>query len=227
MKIATRFLLVSAFLGIGLLGQVLLRWHVAEAGPLEPVGLDKSLAEMPYELGPWRGVDQPIEKESLLYGDDHLQRVYMHMSRQQRVTLWMIYSGTGADRGHHPEVCMAVAGKPEDTSARRTCELSGEGAPVQQYRFGRPGDYQWVYYWHYTLPSSDNNQLSSIQKFYRRLRQKPSSMTIEVFAPEFSQDDPEFASEFVRLVDEAVQAHVGTGAIRGSERHPVTIIAGE
>jgi len=225
MKPLSRMILVAVVLALGLVGQLALRAHVQSAGAL-PVGqLSQPLTALPLELGPWRGQDQPIENNDLLYADEHQQRVYYHTNRQQALTLWIVYSGQGADRGHHPEVCMAVAGKPEDPAARKTLDLPGREAPVQQYRFGRPGDYQWVYYWHYTLPVPAHDQLSGIQKFYRSLRQRPASVTVEVFAPETSPDDPQYLGEFVQLVDAAMQPLVGSDAVLGSHRQPVTLVA--
>jgi hypothetical protein len=153
-----------------------------------------------------------------------LQRTYYHTQRGQSLVLWVAYSKKGADRGHHPEVCMMVAGKPEDTRARRICELEGPGHPAQQYRFGRPGDYQWVFYWHYTMLPPHSSDVDGLQRLYQQLHSRPSSMTVEVFAQESSEEDGEFAREFVRLVDQALHSHVGSGAIRGSQRSPVTVV---
>lgn len=206
--------------------QQLLRRHVEAAGPLMDMPLQIALDDLPLELGDWRGQDRPIEDERALYADQHLQRTYQHTQRPQSLTLWIVYSRDGEDRGHHPEVCMAVAGKPEDTAGRRTCVVPGHPVPVQQYRFGRPGDQQLVFYWHYTLPPPDRAEVDSIQRSYQQLRRRPSSVTLEVFAPEFSDEDAEFARQFVSLVDAAIQQHVGPSAIRGSQRLPVTVVQG-
>jgi len=99
---------------------------------------------------------------------------------------------------------------------------------VEQYRFQGPaGDSQWVFYWHYTLPPPDNSELHPWQRIYQRLRHRPSSITVEVFAPENSPSDVEFARQFVRLVDAALRAHVGPTAIRGSDRLQVTVVEPE
>jgi hypothetical protein len=136
----------------------------------------------------------------------------------------MVYSRSGVDRNHHPEVCMAVTGKPEDKTARQTCPVDGPGDPVQQYRFGRAGDRQWVFYWHYTIMPPPNESLTAVQRLYQRLRRRPSSVSIEVFAPENSAEDAESAREFVRLVDAAVRDVVGPTAVRSSQRLPVTLV---
>jgi hypothetical protein len=121
---------------------------------------------------------------------------------------------------------MAVAGKREDRTARRTCPVEGPGDPVQQYRFTGPlGRPQWVFYWHYTLePPPPKRPLNRFQKLYQRLRRRPSSVTIEVFAPENSSNSAELARQFVRLVDQALRQHMGPTAERGSRRLPVTVV---
>ena len=224
MKLLSRTILAMALLGAGVAGQEKLHHHLEAGGPLAVVPLVKPLAELPMQLGDWQGSDQPIDDPRLQYADEHLQRTYVHVQRRQAVKLWIAYSRTGADRGHHPEICMAVAGQPEDPAARRTLELPGGSAPVQQYRFGRPGSHQLVFYWHYTLPPPANSGLDALQRFYQRLRQRPASATIEVFAPEQSPDDQRYAAEFAGLVDEAVRSHLGPTAVRGSRRVPVTYV---
>jgi exosortase len=196
------------------------------AGPLPALPLARPLAELPLVVGPWRGDDDPLLDQRLLYADEHLQRTYRHVERSQALSIWLAFSREGADRGHHPEVCMRVAGKPEDLPARRELVVDGGGAPIQRYRFGRPGDYQWVFYWHYTLPPPEDSGVHPLQRLYQRLRKRPSSLTIEVFAPERSPDDVRYVEEFVRQIDETVRHHVGPAGVRGSRRLPVTVLEG-
>jgi len=223
MKFATRSTVLILVLALGLAAFAGMRLHVGAAGPPPVTPLAKPLEEFPKTLGPWRGFDQEIDPR-YKYADRHLQRAYVLPSRSQSLTLWMVYSKTGEDRGHHPQVCMAVAGRPEDESARKTIDAPGHKAPIQQFRFGRPGNYSWVYYWHYTLPPEENDDLSAMQRLSQRLKHRSSSITIQIFAPEVSEGDAEFARRFVRLVDAAVQSHVGPRAVRGSHRQPVSVV---
>jgi hypothetical protein len=201
--------------------------HVQAPGPLLVTELVKPLAELPLQLGDWKGSDRPITDEKTLYADQHLQRLYVNVRTQQSVLVWLAYSRDGEDRGHHPEVCMAVAGRPEDASERQTFPAPGHIAPIQQYRFGTPGDRQWVYYWHYTLTPPKTAETTELQRFYQRLHRRPSSITLEVFAPESRPTDGEHAREFALLLDEAIQSHLVPTATRGSQRLPVTVIQGE
>lgn len=222
-----RILLAAVLLLGGWLGQTLLERHVTAAGPLPELPLAQPLAMLPLTLGDWHGQDRPIDDPKLLIGDERLSRTYTHQARGQQVSLWIVYSKEGEDRGHHPEVCMAVAGRAEDTTERAELPVPGHPAPVQQYRFGAPGEQTWVFYWHYTLLPEKAAALSDLQRFYQRLHKRPSSATLEVFSPENTPEDVEYAREFVALVDAAVQSQVGPTAVRGSQRKPVTIIRAE
>ncbi len=223
MTLAVRSSLVAALLTLGLVGQVALQRHLQAAGPLPWVPLARPLAELSRQIGDWRGRDVPIRDPRSLYADEHLQREYVLPERNQALQVWIVYSRDGEDRGHHPEVCMAVSGKPEDPRARRELPLPGGDAPVQQYRYGRLGDFQRVFYWYYTL-SPPAGSADTVQRLYQRARRRPSSVTIEVFAPETGPGDVESASRFVALLDEAVRDLLPDDAVRGSRRTPVTYV---
>jgi hypothetical protein len=66
--------------------------------------------------------------------------------------------------------------------------------------------------------------MSYAQTLYQRLRRRPSSVTIEVFAPENSSDSAILAQRFVQTIDESLREHVGPRAIRSSYRLPVTVV---
>jgi hypothetical protein len=201
-------------------------WSSLEAPGLpKPVELLKPIKDFPMNLEHWRGFDRDPDDDQKLYGDEYIQRYYVDPSREQHVALWLTYSRIGDDRNHHPEVCMVAAGKVEDLAARQVCPVEGKGDPVEQYRFTGPaGDRQWVFYWHYTLPSPEEKKLNALQRLYQRLRHRPSSITVEVFAPDNSLSDVDSARQFVRLVDAALRKHVGPTAIRSSSRLQVTVV---
>lgn len=227
MQQTPRWIVAWSVLVIGALGYLALRGHALAAGRLEPVALARPLAEFPLELGAWRGQDRPMEGTLAFQPDDQLQRVYLEPATRRAVLIWMVYSAEGADRGHHPEVCMAVAGKPEDATARRAIPIDGHPIPVQQFVFGHEPERQRVFYWHYTLPSPRDAHSTRLQRLYQRLSRRPASLTIEVFAEEGGSDEsPDAVLDFVRELDRAAQAQVGPGAIRGSHRLPITAIDG-
>ena len=74
------------------------------------------------------------------------------------------------------------------------------------------------------MPTRFDPQLSGLQRQYQKVRRKPASVTLEVFAPEYSAEDAEFARQFVGLVDAVVRDHVGPTASRGSRRLPVVYV---
>lgn len=227
MSLKLRLVCVGVLLTGTVGGQMALARHLAAVDQVPPGELAQPLPELPLTLGPWQGEDQEID-ESTQYADAHLERVYVHAETQQSVSVWMAYSQTGEDRQHHPEICMAVSGQPEDQSVRQTLEVPGHPQPVQQYRFGRTGKFQRVFYWYYLLPGAQNTQeLTSVQKLYQKLRRKSASITLEVFAPERTPQDVEAAEEFVRLLDAAFQTHLPAGAERGNLRLPVKYIGAE
>jgi hypothetical protein len=225
LNLAIRVTIVIVFLSLGIAGQAALERHLAAAGPLPVMPLAKPLAGFPTALGSWRGEDDPVTDARQLYADDHLQRTYWNGN--QVLSVWIAYSRDGKDRGHHPEVCMSVAGKAEDPSVRQTLELPGHAEPVQQYKFGAAGESVWVFYWYYTLPAPLDDRFDPVQRSYQRLHARPASITLEVFAPERSVNDAAGAREFVRMLDAAVQDFVGPHAIRGSKRLPVALVESE
>ncbi|GAB4137127.1 MAG: hypothetical protein Tsb009_04510 [Planctomycetaceae bacterium] len=211
--------LFALFIG----GQVFLSQHLSAVEISEPAPLKKPLIDLPMQLGEWRGEDREIS-ERAAYGDQHVKRVYYHPGRNQSVSLWLIYSGKGLDREHHPEVCLTVAGQKENRKARQKIDVPGDSAPVQQYLFGTTNMSQWVFYWYYTLPSAEAVNLDKLQRFYQRMHQRPGSVTLQVYAPARSKRDLEGAREFVELVDKAIREHVGQQAKRGSRRTAVTVV---
>jgi hypothetical protein len=124
---------------------------------------------------------------------------------------------------------MAVAGQPEDASVRQQMMAPGHEQPIQQFKFGRAGEGQWIFYWYYTLKTVPPQQLDELQQAYLKLRQRPASLTLEVFASEAGSAETRAAEvaevqAFVKLLDAATQPLVGSNAERGSHRLAVTVV---
>jgi len=225
MKLTYRFAVALSVILVGLIIQGMLFAHLKAARDIPPGKLTNALAAFPMELENWRGKDMPIKEEER-YATEHFQRAYVDTQTGQQLTLWMVYSDIGEDRSHHPEICFQVAGQQEDIFAREFVEVEGHEQPVQQMRFRGEKFNQYVYYWHYTLPSPPVEGLTELQKLYKQLRRRPASLTLQVFAPEMSEQTTERAIEFVKLADAAIQDFVGPEAVRGCDRLPVTLIEG-
>ncbi len=222
MKLVPRFIVVLVVVAIALAAQGALMAHLSRTNSVVPGQLTALLSAFPHELGDWVGVDEKIE-EGLLYGDDHLQRRYVHRITNQPLLVWMIYSKNGKDREHHPEVCMMARGLPEDPTSRAKIEVPGHQRPVQQYRYGHTGEQQLVYYWHYRLPGKNAENLDLLQRTYRDSQHPPASLTIEVFAPQSGEATAAGAKQFMLATDAALQPLVGADAVRGSDRKPVSL----
>lgn len=225
MRFGYRLLTAAAIVMACVLLHVLVVRHLAAAGELPTIGLRRPLAELPMSIGGWVGRDVEINDENQNFGEDFVQRIYQLPGTPQGALVWIVYAADGEDRGHHPEICMAVAGKREHTDERATLDVPGHEQPVQQYRFGSSHDSQWVFYWHYTLNPPPNEELDDLQRTYQRMRRRPSSMTLEVFAP--GGTDIAKLHEFVIELDAAVHEHLPAHAERGSRRSPVIYVEDE
>ena len=219
-----RTMVIVSLLALAVAGQVWLNLHLQAAGAPPKVPLKQPLKKFPLRMGDWVSPGDQEITDRLRVGDQHLRRTYINVKTRQQLSVWMVYSSDGADREHHPEVCMAVAGHPEDLAQRTTFPVEGHDEPIQQYRFGLVGGKQWVFYWYYTLPRPPDGELSGMQQFYRRMHNRPSSLTLEVFAPDGGPVSLREAQKFVQLLDKEIQRFVGKGAVRESRRMPVTIV---
>ena len=222
MSLNVRCWIVLAVLAGGLAGQELLRAHLTGVPLPAPAELRLPLAALPRQIGPWEAEDLPLT-EQIQYADEHLKRRYHLSERDQSLVLWAVYARDGEDRKHHPEVCMAVAGRQEERQARQTFDPGGPGGLVQQYLYRGLAGGEWIFYWHYTLPIRLEPNLDALQRAYQRSRCRASSVTLEVFAAARTPQDLEAVQQFVRDLDTAVRGHVGSEAVRGSERLPVTV----
>jgi hypothetical protein len=226
MSIRGRVALLVVILGVALAAQFALFGYLQAAGPLPSVALAKPLTAFPLQFDSYSGDNLPITDSRVLYGDEFVSRAYRCGDRKHDFWLWMVYSASGEDRGHHPEVCMHAAGMPEDPGGRAAVSAEGHSRPIQQYCFGRAGGGEslLVYYWHYTLTPSRDEQIGPLRRAYQQWQRRPSSLTIEVFTQSVANDDAEAAQQFVRAVDRAIQAFLPPGAARGSARLPVFLV---
>lgn len=246
-----RTIITASILGAFALVQLILLFHVRSAGDVPLASLSRKLVEFPLTLpAPNESVAPKIEGISLpsvlasaketwkstgneeitsareLIGNEHLKRTYSRAGGNQVVQVWMVFSFFGLDRAHHPEVCYAVADRPEITGDRGQLAAPGHRAPIQRYRFGGNG-YQWVYYWTYEIPPAYAKELSIVQRFYQVNRCRKPSITIEVFANEVPGFNLESVDRFVLELDRNLQSFVGERAVRRSERTPVTIVSND
>lgn len=183
--------------------------------------LNAALADFPNVVTGWVGRDEPITSEEFLYGDEHLNRIYVAPNQLASATVWMGYSSLGRDRCHNPEVCMLAHGFRERPEDRSHVELEDGMQAIRKYRFARPdgrGD-QWVYYWHYSRQVADVQRLTLLQKL--RWESTPAaSLTVEVFAP---VGQPSI-DEFVRELEAEIRRQLPDRTVRGSRLRPVYLV---
>lgn len=219
MKLRNRVVVAASFIAAALVGNLLLMAHLGSTPPLAPSTLQVALDSFPRQVGDWKAEDLPMDQR-LLFADQHVYRVYRNEALGRSVVLWLAFSHRGVDREHHPEICMEVHGKREDRSQRGLLAID-DGAPVQKFKFVGGGTDQLVFYWHYTLPFQMAGSMSDLQELYHRLRNRPASLTIQVFSPATAATDNAPVEAFVRDVDAMIQQYVGANAVRGSDLMPV------
>jgi exosortase len=207
-----RAVLVIGLLVVGIVVDRATCVALARSGTTHQVALRKPLAEFPTSLAGWTGVDTPVSKDYFLYGDDHLNRVYRNDQTGQTVTLWMIYTTDGRDRGHHPQVCMRASGCQEDEARLATVPLPGEGSPAERFYFRKPGGnaVEWVTYWYHVfrIPGETTTSNGVLDALLEKFRSGRSGMTIQLFIPERTAADSAAADEFAAAVEVTVASQL-------------------
>lgn len=110
------------------------------------------LHALPYTLGGWIGVEQPVEERVLKVAgvSDYTNRVYSQLA-QAPVQLYVGYysSQRTGDTIHSPKNCLPGAGWDPVQSGYATIALpSGRNIVVNEYVIQRDQDKQLVFYWY-------------------------------------------------------------------------------
>src|SRR5262245_56418325 len=117
MCLTRRLLLANACLAIGLLGQLLLQWHLASAEETPFPPLTKPLARLSLLLpvageskSRWQGAEAPGREQrrgQLKFDvEEMVWRTYQKQGTPLALNLYMVYTRDGEDRKHHPEICI-------------------------------------------------------------------------------------------------------------------------
>lgn len=142
-----RLYAVSAFwlvllVSVGL-GQRWLR-KLVEAGDAAPVVLERSLSSLPLRIGPWQGMDVPIDARvaERAANDEYVNRRYVDLVSNRFVDLFVAYTATPANMlGHRPEVCYpAVGWRLDEARAESLHREDGSQLNVLIHRFTRGRD---------------------------------------------------------------------------------------
>jgi exosortase len=222
LRLATRLSIVAGIMLLGVGGDSILQDALAEAAVSPATPLVQPLGSFPETIGEWVGTDTPVQRDYFLYGDDHLHRTYVNRQTRQTVTVWMVYTKDGRDRGHNPEVCMRAAGCQESIDKRTVVDLPGEGQPAERFYFrqqsGRAGE--WVTYWYHVFePSADDqSQPSPTARLVERFMRIRSGITVELFFAEQTELDVAAADEFARGIESSLTDLLPSNTRRSSRR---------
>lgn len=230
--------LTAAVIGIGLTlaAQAVLLAHL-QARPAVPTAeLVEPLSCVPVSLGAWLGQDLPpttLPTFSAAYSmaaDDRLYRAYRLPNRPSRdqaaavsapCHVWAVYFRDGRDRQHHPRICGRAAGLEETSLTPLAIDA---GPPVAHYAFrGNAGPHH-VYYWHYSLESTDAFDPSPLRRLHQRSTRRSPSLTVEVFTAAASPDELANVEELVRQADHAIKGCLPAGARRGCDVLPIRMV---
>jgi hypothetical protein len=254
MSLSRRLLSAAVCLAVGVLAQAGLRWHLRSAEISPFPDLTASLASLPRDVanplyekaseaaGPdlstpqgWRGLDHAgldeFRKKLPYTADDLLSRRYFPYRDQTPsgppLDLYIVYSRTGEDRKHHPEICIRdAAGSAEDVAARRQLLLDAAGErPVMRFRFRTgPAQLTTVYYWHYTLEAPPGPRQSLLQALYQRQSHPAPSVTVQVSLAAADPDLEAVEKGFLGAVDAALSRHHLPPTARiGCNRLPIAL----
>ncbi len=115
----------------------------------EPLMPATPLSFLPYQIGQWKGTDQPLTETVLKVAgnDDYLNRTYHLSNSDYYVNLYVAFTGQPRNMmGHRPEVCYTGAGWILEQTEQTDIPLaSGQSLPVQIHYFRKPSpDLQYL-----------------------------------------------------------------------------------
>jgi EpsI family protein len=186
-----------------------------------------SLDELPWQLGPWRGQTHPeadqVRKQAD-FADAVLVRTYVN-KQGHAAAVYIVFSSTGKDRLHHPEICLRDAGGAVELKADRLIVPLQPHTPhvVERFRYQRDRHERTVvYYWHYTLIPGDGEKQSLLQRIYRQQYDRWPGITVQV-QTNMAETQGWQAIETTLLpeIDRWLVEHLPAGAMEGVNRLPV------
>lgn len=238
-ELGRRMLITAAFLGGGLAVLFLMMSHLSGAGPSSFPELKGPIASLPQALPAradspgWAGRDlEDLDKfraKLPFQVDDLMYREYAGRGLPQ-AQVYMVYSKSGDDRKHHPEICIReVSGSPERIEDRAKVSLGAGDDSRQAQRFAfelARGDVLTVYYWHYTLMPREDAVRTPLQRIHSRIGVPSPSVTVQVYVRSPAAADRATIEQlFLPAIDKAMTERVvPEGTDVGSHRLPVGLV---
>lgn len=214
-------LVLLVFLQLGL------QAHLQSAQRSQPLLDSLTLEPLPWKLGSWVGADHPEAArvaQQASFADVTLTRAYVD-STGRTLALYIVYSKTGRDREHHPEICLRDAGGATEIGEdRRQVQLQPQTTRIaQRFRYRRDQLHRTtVYYWHYTILPQNFSEQTTLQRIYLRQRENMPSLTVQV---QTNMPDPAawqaIETTFLPELDRWLQQHLPVTAKVGIDRLPI------
>ena len=139
--------------------------------------------------------------------------------------VYCVFSATGRDRLHHPEVCLRdAAGAVEIKQDRRTITLQPDTQRLaERFRYQRQRQERTlVYYWHYTFMPPITGEQSFLQRIHLKQYDRWPGITVQV---QTNMNDPvawqAVETTLLPELDRWLQQYIPAGAQLGAERLPV------
>ncbi len=206
--------------------QFTLNRHLNQVDTL-PTVTQFSFKELPWQLGPWKGQPHPeADKMAQLadFADALTMRAYFD-NKGHAATVYLVFSATGRDRLHHPEVCLRdAAGAVELKHDRLTVPLQPNTQRyAERFRYlHQRQERTVVYYWHYTFMSPIKEDQSLLQRVHLKQYDSWPGITVQV---QTNMNDPAgwklLETTLLPEVDRWVNEHVPAGTQVGTGRLPV------
>lgn len=186
-----------------------------------------SFDNLPWKLGNWQGQAHP-ESDRVMQQADFADAVAIRAYADQKgraAAVYLVFSATGKDRLHHPEICLRDAGGAVEIKAdRQSIALqSGTSRFAERFRYQRQRHERTVvYYWHYTLIPASKNEQSLLQRIQQKQNDQWPGITVQV---QTNMSDPSawHAIETTLLpeLDRWLQSQLPANSEIGSGRLPV------
>lgn len=209
-------------LAAGAVGRVALSAHLAAAGPAEYPAPAGRLEALPLAVGGWAGTDLPAEREAVrgrlpFAADDLALRAYRGPGGAV-AQVYAVASAAGADRLHHPEICVRdVGGAAEDLGFRAAVPF--EAGSARRFRFRVAGRPVVVYYWHYAFPAEPAAGRTWLQAVHHRATAAAPSLTVQVAVPAAA---PDIEAGLLPALDAALRRTVlPAGVVAAGDRLPI------
>ncbi len=114
---------------------------------------DFVLADLPLELGPWRGEELSIQDDTIRVMNAHsfVNRVYrdsIGRSVSMHAAVWTKAAEVGQTTPHHPQVCYPAAGWEIMGRRKTSFDLAGTQVPMECMLLQRRGESVVVGHWY-------------------------------------------------------------------------------